>query len=115
LEVVATERKPFGGLRWWFVCPLKKKGCLGRVDKLYRRPDWALRFVLYESPMGCRACNRVFYESSRQMKPSASMRRMAAEMGVPIKVFMSTLREKKKERMAREKMDEAVKECGGGI
>src|SRR5262249_14685166 len=40
-NIVLTSTKPnFGGLRWWFVCPLVDKGvvCDRRVAKLYLPP-----------------------------------------------------------------------------
>ena len=49
-----------GGVRWWFMCPLQRKGrpCGRRVQKLYLPPN-ALRF-------GCRDYYDVSYLSRRQ-------------------------------------------------
>jgi len=49
----------FGGVRWWFVCPLVVKGvaCHRRVRTLYLPPR-----ALYS---GCRACFDLTYESAQ--------------------------------------------------
>jgi hypothetical protein len=54
---LTTTRPPFGGLRWWFVCPLVKGGvaCGRRVCKLYLPPD--ARYF------GCRRCHELTYTS----------------------------------------------------
>lgn len=52
-QVWLTATRPrFGGLRWWFVCPLVVKGrsCKRRVGKLYLPPHGRY--------FGCRHCNR---------------------------------------------------------
>lgn len=59
-SIVLTSTRPhFGGLRWWFVCPLVDKGvaCERRVGKLYL-PRGAYYF-------GCRACFDLTYESAQ--------------------------------------------------
>jgi hypothetical protein len=50
----------FGGLRWWFTCPLTIGGvaCDRRAGKLYLPPG-ARHF-------GCRVCHRLAYRSSQQ-------------------------------------------------
>jgi hypothetical protein len=66
----------FGGLRWWFVCPLAVNGrdCGRRVGKLYL-PDGARYF-------GCRRCHDLVYRSSQQArKPGALLFRIAAQVG----------------------------------
>ena len=47
----------FGGVRWWFHCPLLRKGkeCFNRVVKLYRAPE--------SNYFGCRQCQNLTYES----------------------------------------------------
>ena len=49
----------FGGVRWWFHCPLSRKGkeCFKRVAKLYRPPE--------SNYFGCRQCQNLTYESSQ--------------------------------------------------
>jgi len=43
----------FGGLRWWFTCPLAGKRCIHRVAKLYLPPG--ARYF------GCRDCHHLVY------------------------------------------------------
>ena len=47
---LTTTRPQFGGLRWWFICPLIKAGkaCGRRVGKLFSPPG--------ERYFGCRHC-----------------------------------------------------------
>jgi hypothetical protein len=49
----------FGGVRWWFICPLIEDGlaCKRRVKKLFLPPG--------ETYFGCRACYRLTYESAQ--------------------------------------------------
>ena|SRR5260370_19481903 len=49
----------FGGVRWWFICPLIEDGlaCKRRVKKLFLPPS--------ETYFGCRACYRLTYESAQ--------------------------------------------------
>jgi hypothetical protein len=48
----------FGGLRWWFICPLSKNGvyCGKRVGVVYKSGDH----------FGCRHCYELSYESRNQ-------------------------------------------------
>jgi hypothetical protein len=57
---LTTTEPPFGGLRWWFVCPLTVNGrpCNRRVGKLYLPPG--ARYF------GCRHCHRLTYTSSQE-------------------------------------------------
>jgi hypothetical protein len=57
---LAVTRPRFGGLRWWFLCPLIVNGraCGRRVGKLYLPPGG--RHV------GCRRCHRLTYTSCQQ-------------------------------------------------
>lgn len=56
----------YGGLRWWFVCPLVTGGraCMRRVGKLYMPPGG--RYY------GCRHCYRLTYESAQEHDPRVS-------------------------------------------
>ena len=57
---LTTTRPRFGGLRWWFVCPLIVNGrpCDRRVGKLYLPPP--ARYF------GCRRCHDLTYTSSQE-------------------------------------------------
>ena len=61
LKVPVESTHPhFGGVRWWFLCPLSNKGvpCNRRVRKLYRpRSVWNF---------GCRACLDLTYRSVQE-------------------------------------------------
>ncbi len=56
---LATTRPHFGGLRWWFLCPLTVNGraCRRRVAKLYLPPSGRY--------FGCRHCYDLTYASVR--------------------------------------------------
>ena len=65
-----------GGLRWWFLCPLKVNGvqCRRRVAKLYLPPP--------ASYFGCRACHRLTYTSSQESgKYDRHFQAMAGNLG----------------------------------
>ena len=55
-----TTRPRFGGLRWWFICPLVINGasCGRRVGKLYL-PTGSRYF-------GCRHCHELTYRSAQE-------------------------------------------------
>jgi hypothetical protein len=58
-RILLTVTRPrFGGLRWWFVCPLAVNGrpCGRRVGKLYLRGRY----------FGCRHCHRLTYRSAQE-------------------------------------------------
>ena len=50
----------FGGVRYWFICPLSKRGvyCGRRVGKLYKAPG--------ADYFGCRHCHNLSYESRNE-------------------------------------------------
>jgi hypothetical protein len=56
---LTTTRPRFGGLRWWFVCPLVVKGraCGRRVGRLYLPPR--------SRYFGCRHCHELTYASAQ--------------------------------------------------
>jgi hypothetical protein len=60
LVCLTTTRPRFGGLRWWFLCPLTVKGrlCNRRVGKLHLPP--AARYF------GCRHCHDLTYTSCQE-------------------------------------------------
>jgi hypothetical protein len=73
---LTTTRLHFGGLRWWFVCPLLVNGQNGgrRVGKLYLPPG-----QLY---YGCRHCHQLTYTSCQESrKHDALWRHIAANTG----------------------------------
>jgi hypothetical protein len=57
---LTTTRPRFGGLRWWFLCPLGVNGvpCGRRVGKLYLPPAAGY--------YGCRHCHDLTYASCRE-------------------------------------------------
>jgi hypothetical protein len=57
---LTATRPHFGGLRWWFLCPLSVGGrpCKRRVGKLYLPP--AARYF------GCRRCHELTYTSCQE-------------------------------------------------
>jgi hypothetical protein len=59
---LTTTRPRFGGLRWWFVCPLLVSGrpCRRRVGKLYLPPR--ARYF------GCRHCYDLTYTSCQESR-----------------------------------------------
>jgi hypothetical protein len=59
---MVAEPTRFGGLRWWFLCPVIDRGapCHRRVGKLYLPPG-ALGF-------GCRHCHRLTYASRQESR-----------------------------------------------
>jgi hypothetical protein len=66
VELVAT-RCQFGGVRWWFICPLDLDGvkCGRRVQKLFLPSKG--RFLSAHPPryFGCRACHELTYTSTQ--------------------------------------------------
>ena len=58
-----TTQPHFGGVRWWFICPLVVGGrpCRRRVAKLYL-PRNGEHF-------GCRHCHDLVYQSQREDRP----------------------------------------------
>lgn len=72
----------FGGLRWWFICPL----CNGRVGKLYMPPDCR--------SFACRECFDLTYTSSQENhKYDKLYTLLAVATGSTIKGVRRALRE----------------------
>jgi hypothetical protein len=73
---LTTTRPPFGGLRWWFCCPLEADGrpCGRRVHKLYLTVGATL--------FGCRHCHRLTYTSAQRSRyDDPVFRRLARTTG----------------------------------
>jgi hypothetical protein len=74
---LTTTRPRFGGLRWWFICPLIVGGraCNRRVGKLYLPPGGRY--------FGCRHCYNLTYTSCQESRKYDSLwRRLGASMGL---------------------------------
>lgn len=71
--LLSPTRPPFGGLRWWFTCPLVVNGrpCGRRAGKLYLPPGG-----LY---FGCRVCHRLTYRSAQEHDKRADFYRRNPE------------------------------------
>ena len=67
---LVTTQPRFGGLRWWFVCPLAVNGrpCNRRVGKLYLRGKY----------FGCRHCHGLTYTSCQESHQFDSLNRLMA-------------------------------------
>lgn len=73
---LSATRPRFGGLRWWFICPLIVKGrtCGRRVGKLHLPPG--ARYF------GCRQCHSLTYTSCQEShKYDRLYRFMAKNLG----------------------------------
>jgi hypothetical protein len=70
---LTTTQPRFGGLRWWFRCPLSRRGaaCGRRVGKLYMPPQsgW----------FGCRQCHDLTYTSCQESGKADWLYRVVAE------------------------------------
>jgi hypothetical protein len=83
---LATTRPRFGGLRWWFVCPLVKNGwdCGRRVGKLFLPPGGRY--------FGCRHCHDLTYTSCQESgKFRGLYRKLAASTGYDIDTVRKAL------------------------
>ncbi len=72
---LTTSRCNYGGMRYWFICPLSKNGvyCGRRVGKLYLAPG--------ANYFGCRHCYDLSYESRNEPR----LARFGG-LGYPLKV-----------------------------
>lgn len=74
---LTTTRLRFGGVRWWFICPLVVNGrpCGRRVAKLYLPPHGRY--------FGCRHCHDLTYTSCQEShKFDGLCRVMAGDLGL---------------------------------
>jgi hypothetical protein len=71
---LTTTRPHYGGLRWWFVCPLVLNGraCGRRVAKLYLPPSGRY--------FGCRHCHDLTYTSCQQSRKLDGLYRRLARV-----------------------------------
>jgi hypothetical protein len=71
---LVTTRPHFGGLRWWFLCPVtvNEVACGRRVGKLYLPPG--ARYF------GCRHCHRLTYTSCQRSGRFRDVYRLVAAM-----------------------------------
>src|SRR5262245_52379356 len=69
---LTTTRPRFGGLRWWFVCPLVVRGqpCCRRVGKLHLPPLGRY--------FGCRQCYDLTYTSCQESRKYDGLARLIA-------------------------------------
>jgi hypothetical protein len=85
LRLTAT-RPRFGGLRWWFVCPLvvNGHGCGRRVGKLFLPPPG-----LY---FGCRHCYQLTYTGCQESRKYDGLwRQMAGSLGWDVATVRRTM------------------------
>ena len=90
---LTTTQPRFGGLRWWFVCPLTVDGkpCNRRVGKLYLPPRgrW----------FGCRTCHNLTYTSCQESGAGKWLfGNLAAKLGCTVKDIQRTLRQAARDR-----------------
>lgn len=88
---LTTTRPRFGGLRWWFICPLTNQGrsCGRRVGKLYLPPHGRY--------FGCRHCYDLTYTSCQDSHKFDSFYRMTAQsLGCDVATIKWALKQGKK-------------------
>jgi len=73
---LTTTRPNFGGLRWWFLCPLTRNGnqCGRRVAKLYYRNE--------PNCFACRRCHNLTYRSCQESRLNDLFGRLAQDSGI---------------------------------
>ncbi len=92
---LTTTQPHYGGLRWWWICPLVKDGrrCGRRVGKIYLPPGGQY--------FGCRHCYALTYESCQEShKYDGLWRRMGFDPAVG-RLLESRLLDRRLERLAR--------------
>ena len=83
---LTTMQPQFGGIRWWFVCPLVVRGfpCNRRVGKLYMPPGGRY--------FGCRHCHKLNYASSQDSHmDNRVLRERARVLGVDLTPSLHSL------------------------
>lgn len=87
---LTTTPLPWGGVRWWFICPLKRGGQESgrRCDKLYLPPraGW----------FGCRKCYDLTYRSCRQTRAGGQYGAVAAALGIPADMVRNLLQQRRR-------------------
>jgi len=90
---LTTTSPQFGGLRWWFICPLvlDSRPCERRVGKLYLPPS--ARYY------GCRHCYQLTYTSCQESRKCDSLYRfMARNTGEDLATLKRVLQRLRKHR-----------------
>ncbi len=90
---LTTTQPHFGGLRWWFICPLivSDRTCQRRVSKLYLPQDGRY--------FGCRHCYDLTYTSCQESPKYDSLYRHIGEStGFDIATVRRALNRRGKER-----------------
>jgi hypothetical protein len=85
---LTTTRPRYGGLRWWFVCPLVVSGCPcgRRVGKLYLPPAGR--------HFGCRHCHELTYISCQESRKYDGLGRFfARELSTDLATAKELMRE----------------------
>ena len=85
---LTTTRPHFGGLRWWFCCPLRVEGrpCGRRVGKLYLPPGGRY--------FGCRHCYDLTYTSCQESRKYDGLARfLAGDLGTDLATAKELMRE----------------------
>lgn len=79
---LTTTPMPWGGVHWWFACPMSVNGhpCQRRCWKLYLPPG--------SQYFGCRSCHNLTYASSQEAHAFDAIHGLvAAQLGVPLSVL----------------------------
>ena len=80
---LTTTRPRFGGLRWWFLCPLA--GCGRRVSKLHLPPGGRY--------FGCRHCYDLTYTSCQESRKYDGLARfLAGDLGTDLATAKELMR-----------------------
>jgi len=85
---LTATRPHFGGLRWWFRCPLVRGGrpCGRRVGKLHMPPG--------SRNFGCRQCHGLTYTSCQEShKHDTALRMLAGGLGLDMASVKGVMRE----------------------
>jgi hypothetical protein len=102
-----TTKANFGGVRWWFACPLGVEGerCNRRVAKLYLPPQGR--------KFGCRECHDLTYESSQESHAydGLAARFAGKRSGEEYEAFRAFFSNPAKVRRKRRRMNAAKEEA----